>query len=199
MYIYQKKIWHLNSAFKSTTVQQQSESLSSIKKVITLWNWRCSFNYDIANELREKTVWLTSISTFKSKQAPVNTGWLSQWIIVFSCFSSLSPFSLPLLPSFLSLIQMGVGGMSNITLALKSAVYFICILLLEQLSWVPAVFCFTKLCIQLLLTKRSIQLHILSKILSLLTYFYYIQPRHIFKITLEIKKENKYPLTFLKY
>ena len=135
MYIYQKKIWHLNSAFKSTTVQQQSESLSSIKKVITLWNWRCSFNYDIANELREKTVWLTSISTFKSKQAPVNTGWLSQWIIVFSCFSSLSPFSLPLLPSFLSLIQMGVGGMSNITLALKSAVYFICILLLELSAW----------------------------------------------------------------
>ena len=38
-----------------------------------------------------------------------------------------------------------------------------------------------------------LQLCTLSKILSLVIYFYYIQLRHIFKINLKIKKENKYP------
>lgn len=111
-----------NVAFKFTTIQQQSKSLSSIKKVITLWNWRCSFNYNIVNELREKTAWLSS-STHLS-QSKLHWIWVtSLWITSFPVFLFLflffppSYFPPPFLPS-LSFEWMS----SNITLALKSAI-----------------------------------------------------------------------------
>ena len=133
MHIYQKKIWRLISAFKFNTIQEQSKSLSSIKKVITLWNWRCSFNYNIANALREKTVWFSSISTFKSKQVPVECGWLSQCITSLSLFLSFSfnsflpSFLSPsLLPFFLMEFQYNPGTED-------SSLHFICKLLLKLL------------------------------------------------------------------